>query len=152
MRVRSSGHLEFNFGVAYAQAALDDITVTSGYGGIQIASDDDLDITSVGDMTFEAGILSENSEIVFADGSDNTAILFSAGSDLDLLSDGNMLITGHNVITYRAESTMDFTATKGDMLFRSITSSGGNFFDLTLNGNTEVHITAEERIEHRQVS
>lgn len=125
--------------------------ISAGRGGVQFAFPGDIAITvpNANALTFDAGVFEEASNIHFVPAATNSVMTFTATADSLLEADNNMIVTGYAGMTWGATQTITFTATKGDMLFRS--TSTVTPFDLSLFGSTQVVIRAFERIEHRQV-
>lgn len=129
-----------------------DMDITAGRGGVQFTAPPTLGmiINSANPLTFEAGIAEENSNIRFVSSGTNAIMDFtSANGPLSIEADNNMITTAYSTSSWTANTNMVFTATRGDILFRSTSITGDH--DLTLNGDNGVYITALERIEHRQV-
>ena len=135
-------------------------TVTTPY--LRAAAGRDMTITNSGGdmlvaapaMSFDTGTTEDYSAVRIGSSiASNSIEMAVATGDLNYYSDNNMLITGQSSMTWTTTNAITFTATKGDILFRSTSVSNPGTHDVVFTStNGDIFVTAAQRIEHRQVS
>merc|ERR1712054_375597 len=124
---RSNGDIELDFGDNFIQTSTTDAIFLANKGGVQFSSPVDLTLNANGDtIIFNSGIEDADSTIIFTAGDTNSDFTFNSNDDMDLHADNNILITAYSSADFTTPSDMQFIATTGDVLFRSITTTNAD--------------------------
>jgi len=155
--IQSVGDVEIgpNGGVGTYSITTPLLRVSAGRG-MQITNAVNDVLVAAPAMTFNTGTTEDYSAVrVGISGSNNRIAVTNTGGDTNFLSDNNLLLTGNSEVTFNAPSIngdIRFTATKGDILFRSTSANPGQH-DVTVSAtaaNARIFITAFHRIDNRQ--
>lgn len=159
--IRSVGDVEIgpNGGGAGPYAISTPFFRASAGRGMQISNALGNVLVASPNMDFYTGTTEDYSAVrVGLSGTNNRIVTDStvAGSADNTVfrADNNILLTGNSDMdwtTNGANSAIRFTATKGDILFRSTSTNIPGNHDVTVSStNGDVYITAFHRIDHRQ--